>query len=244
MGTDQSGTRRAEPGHLGNRGASMAVGGVRRPPSRHLRRHHRPVRDWVRGGWPRQAIIRVREAISSIPLLIWSIALVGHLRRARCPMGAVHRLQRDEAAWSCWAALHPDARALTYISAARRGGLATMSRADGCRRGRAAQPVLRLAPTCLSPVIFQATLPSRDRINRRGGRHFVGLSSSRRPLVGSTCLVGRAQLPDLREWWLSVFPGRRSATVASAGWGNLRWAMPARSASRPPSQHAAWVTRS
>jgi peptide/nickel transport system permease protein len=162
---------------------------------------------WVRGGWLEQAIMRVLEAVSSIPLLIWAIALVG-IFGVRDVQWGPFTISSELKLMVLLGLLYiPTLARLTYISA-----LAEVASNYVAARRLQGVGELRILfsdvlPNCLSPVIVQATLMLAIGIIVEAAVSFVGLGvQPPTPSWGNMLSNGRNYLIS-GEWWLSVFPG-------------------------------------
>jgi peptide/nickel transport system permease protein len=162
---------------------------------------------WVRGGWLEQAIMRVLEAVSSIPLLIWAIALVGIFGVRDVQWGPLTISSELKLMVLLGLLYIPTLARLTYISA-----LAEVASNYVAARRLQGVGELRILfsdvlPNCLSPVIVQATLMLAIGIIVEAAVSFVGLGvQPPTPSWGNMLSNGRNYLIS-GEWWLSVFPG-------------------------------------
>jgi peptide/nickel transport system permease protein len=159
------------------------------------------------GGWLEQALMRVLDAMASIPLLIWAIALVGILG-----VGDVHIAGfafGNEVKLLCLLGVLyiPTLARITYTSAL---GEASANYVAARRlQGVSAVRIMLsdVLPNCLSPVIVQATLLLAIGIVIEASVSFVGLGvQPPQPSWGNMLADARNYLFS-GEWWLSVFPG-------------------------------------
>jgi peptide/nickel transport system permease protein len=159
------------------------------------------------GGWLEQALMRVLDAMASIPLLIWAIALVGILG-----VGPVHIAGFEfgnEVKLLCLLGLLyiPTLARITYTSALSEtsANYVAARRLQGVSGLRIM--VSDVLPNCLSPVIVQATLLLAIGIVIEASVSFVGLGvQPPLPSWGNMLADARNYLFS-GEWWLSVFPG-------------------------------------
>ncbi len=162
---------------------------------------------YVRGGWLEQAIMRVLEAVSSIPLLIWAIALIGIFGVRDAHWGPLTVSSEMQLLVLLGLLYIPTLARLTYISALSEVG----SNYVAARRLQGVGELRILfsdvLPNCLSPVIVQATLLLAIGIIVEAAVSFVGLGvQPPTPSWGNMLSSGRNYLLS-GEWWLSVFPG-------------------------------------
>jgi peptide/nickel transport system permease protein len=159
------------------------------------------------GGWLEQALMRVLDAMASIPLLIWAIALVGILGVSPVHIGGL--AFGNEVKLLCLLGLLyiPTLARITYTSA-----LSEASANYVAARRLQGVSGLRIMwsdvlPNCLSPVIVQATLLLAIGIVIEASVSFVGLGvQPPLPSWGNMLADARNYLFS-GEWWLSVFPG-------------------------------------
>ena len=159
------------------------------------------------GGWLEQSLMRVLDAMASIPLLIWAIALVGILG-----VGSVHiaglTFGNEVKLLGLLGVLYiPTLARITYTTAlGEAGGNYVAAR----RLQGVSGPRIMLSdvlPNCLSPVIVQATLLLAIGIVIEASVSFVGLGVQPPwPSWGNMLADARNYLFS-GEWWLSVFPG-------------------------------------
>jgi len=159
------------------------------------------------GGWLEQALMRVLDAMASIPLLIWAIALVGILGVSPVHIGGLQF--GNEVKLLCLLGLLyiPTLARITYTSALSEAGTNYVAarRLQGVSGVRIM--VSDVLPNCLSPVIVQATLLLAIGIVIEASVSFVGLGvQPPLPSWGNMLADARNYLFS-GEWWLSVFPG-------------------------------------
>ncbi len=162
---------------------------------------------YVRGGWLEQAVMRVLEAVSSIPLLIWAIALVGIFGVRDAQWGPFTASSETKLLVLLGLLYIPTLARLTYISALIevRCNYVAARRLQGV--GELRILFSDVLPNCLSPVIVQATLLLAIGIIVEVAVSFVGLGvQPPTPSWGNMLSSGRNYLLS-GEWWLSVFPG-------------------------------------
>ena len=162
---------------------------------------------YVRGGWLEQAVMRVLEAVSSIPLLIWAIALVGIFGVRDAQWGPFTVSSEAKLLVLLGLLYIPTLARLTYISALSevRCNYVAARRLQGV--GELRILFSDVLPNCLSPVIVQATLLLAIGIIVEAAVSFVGLGvQPPTPSWGNMLSSGRNYLLS-GEWWLSVFPG-------------------------------------
>jgi peptide/nickel transport system permease protein len=159
------------------------------------------------GGWLEQALMRVLDAMASIPLLIWAIALVGILGVS--PVHVAGFEFGNEVKLLCLLGLLyiPTLARITYTSALGE----TCANYVAARRLQGVSGVRIMLsdvlPNCLSPVIVQATLLLAIGIVIEASVSFVGLGvQPPQPSWGNMLADARNYLFS-GEWWLSVFPG-------------------------------------
>jgi peptide/nickel transport system permease protein len=165
------------------------------------------VAGFYRGGWLEQLIMRVLDAISAIPILIWAIALVGIIGVEEVHFGPI-TLGNEAKLMILLGLLYiPGLARVTYTTAlsesqanyvlARR-----LQGTSGCRI-----MFSDVLPNCLSPVIVQGTLLLAIGIIIEAAVSFVGLGvQPPTPSWGNMLADARNYLLS-GEWWLSVFPG-------------------------------------
>jgi peptide/nickel transport system permease protein len=165
------------------------------------------VAGFFRGGWLEQAIMRVLEAISAIPILIWSIALVGIFGVKDAHLGPLTLSNETKLLIMLGLLYIPTLARLTYTSA-----LSESQAIYVAARRLQGVSGLRIMfsdvlPNCLSPVIVQATLLLAIGIIIEAAISFVGLGvQPPTPSWGNMLASARDYLLS-GEWWLSVFPG-------------------------------------
>jgi peptide/nickel transport system permease protein len=157
--------------------------------------------------WIDQTIMRVMEAIASIPLLIWAIALLGILGvdpitfwgmsfgnevKLLVLIGLLYtptltRIMRDVAVGEI---------AADYVKARRIQGVPTLSILLG-----------DVLPNCMGPLIVQGTLLVAIGVVIEASVSFIGLGvQPPTPSWGSMLADSRNYIFS-DEWWLPVFPG-------------------------------------
>ena len=159
------------------------------------------------GGWIEQALMRVLDAMASIPLLIWAIALVGILGVSEMHF-AGFTFGNEVKLLALLGVLYiPTLARITYTAT-----LAEASSNYVAARRLQGVSDLRIMlsdvlPNCLSPVIVQATLLLAIGIVIEASVSFVGLGvQPPEPSWGNMLADARNYLFS-GEWWLSVFPG-------------------------------------
>jgi len=174
------------------------------------------------GGWLEQSLMRILDAMASIPLLIWAIALVGILG-----VGSVHiagfTFGNEVKLLALLGVLYiPTLARITYTTALGEAGANYVAarRLQGVSGLRIM--LSDVLPNCLSPVIVQATLLLAIGIVIEASVSFVGLGVQPPwPSWGNMLADARNYLFS-GEWWLSVFPG---ACISSASSRSICWAM-------------------
>jgi peptide/nickel transport system permease protein len=159
------------------------------------------------GGWFEQATMRVLEAVSAIPTLIWGIALVGIFGVRSAVWGPFTITNEEKLLFLLGLLYVPTLARLTYTSAI----VESSTNYVAARRLQGASG-LRIMfsdvlPNCLSPLIVQATLLLAIGIIIEAAISFVGLGvQPPTPSWGNMLSSAREYLLS-GEWWLSVFPG-------------------------------------
>jgi peptide/nickel transport system permease protein len=165
------------------------------------------VAGFYRGGWLEQAIMRVLEAISAIPILIWAIALVGIVGVRDVAVGPFTITNETKLLVMLGLLYIPTLARLTYTSALSesQANYVAARRLQGV--GGMRIMFSDVLPNCLSPVIVQATLLLAIGIIIEAAISFVGLGvQPPTPSWGNMLASARDYLLS-GEWWLSVFPG-------------------------------------
>jgi peptide/nickel transport system permease protein len=159
------------------------------------------------GGWLEQLLMRVLDAMASIPLLIWAIALVGILG-----VGPVHiagfMFGNEVKLLSLLGVLYiPTLARITYTTALgeARANYVAARRLQGVTSFRIM--LSDVLPNCLSPVIVQATLLLAIGIVIEASVSFVGLGVQPPVPSWGNMLADARNYLFSGEWWLSVFPG-------------------------------------
>jgi peptide/nickel transport system permease protein len=162
---------------------------------------------YFRGGWIEQAIMRVLEAISSIPTLIWAIALLGILGVKSIPFGPIEITNEGKLLILLGLMYIPTLARLTYTSAIgeAQANYVAARRLQGVHGLRIM--FSDVLPNCLSPVIVQATLLLAIGIIMEAAVSFVGLGVQPPTPSWGNMLSGARNYLMSGEWWLSVFPG-------------------------------------
>ena len=159
------------------------------------------------GGLLEQAIMRTMDALASIPLLIWAIALVGILGVGAMHVGPFTFANEYKLVALIGFLYIPGLARITH-SVAQIEVLADYVRARRVQgAGDLAIMFGDVLPNCLSPVIVQATLLVAIGIVVEASLSFVGLGvQPPRPSWG-TMLADARNYQFSGEWWLPVFPG-------------------------------------
>ena len=159
------------------------------------------------GGWLEQALMRVLDAMASIPLLIWAIALVGILGVGPVNIAGVQFGNEVKLLALLGILYMPNLARITYTTALgeSRSNYVAARQLQGVSSIRIM--LSDVLPNCLSPVIVQATLLLAIGIVIEASVSFVGLGvQPPRPSWGNMLADARNYLLS-GEWWMSVFPG-------------------------------------
>lgn len=162
---------------------------------------------FCRGGWAEQMIMRLLEALSAIPILLWAIALVGLMGMKPITLGPLTIGNETKLLLMLGVLYIPTLARLTYTSALieSQANYVAARRLQGV--GMVRILVSDVLPNCLSPVIVQATLLLAIGIIIEAAVSFVGLGVQPPvPSWGNMLADARNYLLS-GEWWLSVFPG-------------------------------------
>lgn len=159
------------------------------------------------GGFLEQAIMRMVDALFSIPLLVWAIAVVGIVGVGPITLGPFSIPNEGKVILLVGLLYVPAIARVTYSV------VLSESQADYVRARRVqgandleimATEILR---NCLSPLIVQATLFVAIGIIVEASLSFVGLGvQPPKPSWGSMLADARGYVFS-GEWWLPVFPG-------------------------------------
>jgi peptide/nickel transport system permease protein len=171
---------------------------------------------FFRGGWLEQLLMRTLDALASIPLLIWAIALVGILGTKDVHLGPRTFGNEVKVLLMLGLLYIPTLARVTYTSAAAesRATYVAARRLQGV--GSVRIMLSDVLPNCLSPVIVQATLLLAVGIVIEASISFVGLGvQPPRPSWGNMLAEARNYLLS-GEWWLSLFPGLAIAVTVVA----------------------------
>lgn len=159
------------------------------------------------GGWFEQVTMRVLEAVSAIPTLIWGIALVG-IFGVRSAVWGPFTITNEAKLLGLLGLLYvPTLARLTYTSAVieSRANYVAARRLQGA--GGLRIMFSDVLPNCLSPLIVQATLLLAIGIIIEAAISFVGLGVQPPTPSWGNMLAGAREYLLSGEWWLSVFPG-------------------------------------
>lgn len=159
------------------------------------------------GGWLEQALMRVLDAMASIPLLIWAIALVGILGVGPAHIAGIEFGNEVKLMALLGVLYMPNLARITYTTALSeaRSNYVDARRLQGVGAFRII--LSDVLPNCLSPVIVQATLLLAIGIVIESSVSFVGLGvQPPQPSWGNMLADARNYLLT-GEWWMSVFPG-------------------------------------
>lgn len=157
--------------------------------------------------WIDQSIMRVMEAVASIPLLIWAIALLGILGvdpiviwgipfgnevKLLVLIGLLYtptltRIMRDVAVGEI---------ASDYVKARRIQGVSTLTIL-----------ISDVLPNCMGPLIVQGTLLVAIGVVIEASVSFIGLGVQPPAPSWGAMLADSRNYIFSEEWWLPVFPG-------------------------------------
>jgi len=165
------------------------------------------VAGFSRGRWLEQAIMRVLEAVSAIPILIWAIALIGIFGVKDGHLGPLTFSNETKLLIMLGLLYIPTLARLTYTSALGESQAHYVAARQLQGVGGLRIMFSDVLPNCLSPVIVQATLLLAIGIIIEAAISFVGLGvQPPTPSWGNMLASARDYLLS-GEWWLSVFPG-------------------------------------
>lgn len=160
-----------------------------------------------RGGLVDLVVMRVVDAVASIPLLVWAIAVVGILGVGPFEVGPVTVPNEGKIILLVGCLFSPVFARVTYAVATR------VVHADFVRarhlQGASHWSIVLgdVLPNCLSPIIVQATLLVAIGIVIEASVSFVGLGvQPPQPSWGTMLSDARSAIYS-GEWWLPVFPG-------------------------------------
>ena len=159
------------------------------------------------GGLIEQAIMRTVDAIASIPLLIWAIAVIGIVGVGPVSIGPFTFANEFKLLLLIGFLYTPGLARVTY-TVAQAACVADYVRARRVQGASDAAIMLGdVLPNCLSPLIVQGTLLIAIGIVVEASVSFVGLGvQPPTPSWGSMLADSRNYLFS-GEWWLPVFPG-------------------------------------
>ena len=159
------------------------------------------------GGLLEQAIMRTVDAIASIPLLIWAIAVIGIIGAGPVLIGPFSFANEFKLLVLIGFLYMPGLARVTYT-------VAQVEAVAEYVRARRVQGARDLAimfgdvlPNCLSPLIVQGTLLVAIGIVVEASVSFVGLGVQPPTPSWGTMLADSRNYLFSGEWWLPVFPG-------------------------------------
>lgn len=161
----------------------------------------------TRGRWVEQVVMRSMEAVASIPLLIWAIAMLGILGVNPVVLGGLQfgnewkllvligvlytptltRITHDVAAGEI---------AADYVKARRIQGVSTVRILLG-----------DVLPNCTGPLVVQGTLLVAIGVVIEASVSFIGLGVQPPTPSWGAMLADSRNYIFSGEWWLPVFPG-------------------------------------
>jgi peptide/nickel transport system permease protein len=154
-----------------------------------------------------QAIMRTVDALFSIPLLVWAIAVVGIVGVGPVRLGPFSLPNESKVILLVGFLYVPAIARVTYSV------VLGESKADyvRARRVQGASDLeimaLEILPNCLSPLIVQATLFVAIGIVVEASLSFVGLGVQPPHPSWGTMLADARGYVFSGEWWLPLFPG-------------------------------------
>jgi peptide/nickel transport system permease protein len=158
-------------------------------------------------GWWEQLAMRSMDALASIPMLIWAIAIVGIIGVGPVPLGPFTLPNESKIVILVGVLYMPPLARVAY------GGALLEARADYVQarrlQGARTLPIMLgdVLPNCLSPVVVQATLLIAVGIVVEASLSFVGLGVEPPfPSWGGMLADARRYIFS-GEWWTYVFPG-------------------------------------
>jgi len=159
------------------------------------------------GGLLEQTLMRAMDALASIPLLIWAIAVVGILGVGPLEIGPLSLPNETKVVLLVGFLYIPGLARVTY-TVAMAEAKADYVRARRMQGASDAQIMLGdVLPNCLSPVIVQATLLVAIGIVVEASVSFVGLGVQPPKPSWGTMLADARNYVFSGEWWLPAFPG-------------------------------------
>jgi peptide/nickel transport system permease protein len=160
-----------------------------------------------RGGVVDLVLMRLIDAIASIPLLVWAIAVVGIMGVGPMRIGPVEIPNEGKIILLVGCLFSPVFARVTY-AVAKQVVQADYVRARHLQGASHWSIVLGdVLPNCLSPIIVQATLLVAIGIVIEASVSFVGLGvQPPQPSWGTMLSDARSAIYS-GEWWLPLFPG-------------------------------------
>jgi peptide/nickel transport system permease protein len=160
-----------------------------------------------KGGLGDQLVMRIVDAVASIPLLVWAIAVVGILGVGPVRLGPLLLPNEVKIVLLVGVLFSPVFARVTYAVASRVVG-ADYVRARYLQGARHWEIVTGdILPNCLSPIIVQATLLVAIGIVVEASVSFVGLGVQPPQASWGSMLSDARNAIYSGEWWLPVFPG-------------------------------------
>lgn len=160
-----------------------------------------------RGGVLDNLIMRTVDAIASIPLLIWAIAVIGTIGPAPIVLGPITLQNEDKLLMLIGVLYLPMMTRVTYTvaSAEKMADYVKARVLQGVSQGRIM--LGDVLPNCLSPIIVQVTFLIAVGLIVEAAVSFIGLGvQPPRPSWGTMLADARPYILG-PEWWLSFFPG-------------------------------------
>ncbi|MCW1843630.1 ABC transporter permease [Prosthecomicrobium hirschii] len=160
-----------------------------------------------KGGLAELAVMRVVDAVASIPLLVWAIAIVGVLGVGPVQVGPLSLPNEVKIVVLVGCLFSPVFARVTH-AVAKRVVSADFVKARWLQgAGHWAIVTGDVLPNCLSPIIVQATLLVAIGIVVEASVSFVGLGVQPPAASWGTMLSDARNAIYSGEWWLPVFPG-------------------------------------
>ncbi|AYD03701.1 ABC transporter permease [Neorhizobium sp. NCHU2750] len=163
--------------------------------------------DFYSGTWLEQLIMRMLDAVSAIPTLIWAIAIVGILGVGISHLGPLAFSNQAKVTILLGLLYVPGIARIVYVAtlAEARADYVAARRLQGVRDWKIIFG--DVLPNALSPVIVHATLQIAVGIILEAAISFVGLGIQPPEPSWGNMLADSRNYVFSGEWWLSVFPG-------------------------------------